>query len=293
MKSSAWILLSGGLVALAFAPGACGGGSATTTTGTGGATASSTTHAATTGVVTGTGGGTGTTAAVCNAPSVPPSHGACYVAAPPPMPPVCPHGAGGGSSSAGSGGAASSAASTTGSGAGGAFDCSKAFKMPTACGLCIESTCCGELTACAAIPNCLDCGTGAVQDPLICNAADIVAGITAILACDQGCCTADCYSPLVPCNPVTNAPCDTANGEECDVAKDGKGGYQCYSEQTEGAICSMCDPSNGLYCGAGLTCLADGGCAKYCCDDGDCGSGTCDKTMLPGGETKLGVCLRK
>jgi hypothetical protein len=295
MKSSAWILLSGGLITLVLTPGACGGGGTTsTTTGTGGASASSSV-ASSSAVATGM-GGTTTTAAACDPPPVPPSQGACYVVPPPPPPPACPHDADGGpssgsSGSAGAGGAGGAGGSTTASassGAGGGFTCDTAFPKPNLCGACTEKTCCVELTACDAIPSCLQCVLGTATDPSICNAADIQSAIATLDACANGCCDLDCDPPPVPCNPVSNAPCGTGT---CDVGMGGMG-YQCYIEPTAAGLCEMCDESSGLFCSGGSACLPDGGCAKYCCDDGDCGSGRCDMTTLPAAPG-VGVCLHK
>jgi hypothetical protein len=140
------------------------------------------------------------------------------------------------------------------------------------------------------IPSCFECLLGTQTTPSICDAADIKAAIAAVNACAEGCCYLVCDTPVIPCNPVTNAPCNTGNGEACEPGSGGTG-YQCFVEPTDEGLCEMCDGSM-FFCQGGDVCLPDGGCAKYCCDDGDCGSGYCDKTMLPG-ETTIGVCLHK
>ena len=93
---------------------------------------------------------------------------------------------------------------------------------------------------------------------------------------------------LLQCNPVTNEGC-MAGAEECDLATGGV--FQCFaSDPSDAPICQMCDEAAGPFCGAGMTCLGDGSCARYCCDDADCGSGKCDKSSEPG---NVGVCVMK
>jgi hypothetical protein len=84
------------------------------------------------------------------------------------------------------------------------------------------------------------------------------------------------------CDPITNAGCST--GEECDGNFDQTTnaflGFVCYPPPNNAVICGMCDPSNGPYCGGGLSCQPydnndDTACEKYCCSDQDCGAGKC------------------
>jgi hypothetical protein len=94
---------------------------------------------------------------------------------------------------------------------------------------------------------------------------------------------------VIECNPITNAPCDTAAGEACDFQGNG---YHCYAGPNDKSLCEACGPSNAnSTCKGGSTCLPgpDGNCGKFCCDNADCGTGKCDKTdMFPG---NVGYCL--
>jgi hypothetical protein len=175
-----------------------------------------------------------------------------------------------------------------GAGDDGGFSCSAAIPTPTACDTCVEGSCCAELTACNAVPSCLDCLTDPNASPDTCAPAAIQTALMAVLACQASCCQDACYPP---CNPVTNAGCNVADMEVCDVDPQ-HGGYTCFRTAMPVAICQTCDENAGPFCGAHLTCLSDGSCGAYCCDDGDCGTGTCDKTRLPK-ETVLGVCVHK
>ncbi len=114
--------------------------------------------------------------------------------------------------------------------------------------------------------------------------------------CDETCvvqCDASVFLPsegscvglggAVTCNPMTNAGCDTVQGEACDVAP---GGFRCYPAPNTAALCESCGPGSPG-CQRGFTCAPDGVCAKFCCADQDCdGSGQC--VTLPG--LSAGIC---
>lgn len=271
MRMHPWLVLP--IVLAAAIPWvACGSSSVTTTTtGTGGHTTSHTT-------TTGTGGSAPTTLAACDAPATAPSKGACYALPSHPPPASC-------KATAMDGGTPDA-----GSGDGGAFSCGSAIPMANACGMCVESSCCAQITACNAIPNCIACAFDSSTDPAKCMDAALTAAIDAINTCEGTCCQ-DICSP--PCNPVDNAGCSAANMEACDVDLGTGMGYTCFKTTMGAALCQMCDEMNGPFCGPGMTCLSDGSCAAFCCDDKDCGTGKCDKTMLPNNEATLGVCVHK
>jgi hypothetical protein len=155
--------------------------------------------------------------------------------------------------------------------------------------MCVESTCCAELTACNGIPNCFDCFTGANTDATVCGAANITAAFDVINTCLHGCCTTDCGSGT-GCNPVTNEPCNTAAGEACDL---GQNGFACFPAPNDTSLCDSCDNMAGPFCVAGAHCGSDNTCAHYCCDDGDCGTGTCDKTVMIVADMSIGLCVHK
>ena len=209
-----------------------------------------------------------------------------------------------------SGSDATSTTSGTSSGTGGAGSCVGVFPAG-ACSTCGEASCCTQGAACDVTAGCIGCVYS--SDPS-CTAANKPA-VDALLACMHASCEAACFptpppktdvtcvvpapSPslgacisvggAVECNPITNAPCDTAAGEACDFQGNG---YHCYAGPNDGSLCEACGPSNaGKTCKGGSTCLPgpSGNCGKLCCDNGDCGKGKCDKTdMLPG---NVGYCL--
>lgn len=284
MKHYPWILFTGGLLALAFAPGACGGsnsGSGGAGGGAGGSTTttSTTTTTTTTGVTTGptSSSSSGTpTLAVCDAPADAPSNGACFTGLK--QPPACPHPDMDGGTDAD----------------GGALDCSSLFQQPTACGTCLMGTCCQELSDCQANTACWTCfndQTG--QDPS-CQDQTAIDLLDKITLCANGCCTADCFDP--GCNPVTNDGCDTEAGEACDLASSGD--FICFPAEAgpnDTPICETCSNESGPFCEPTHHCNEDtdgnGACARYCCDDGDCGAnGKCDTSGLQDG---VGLCVPK
>jgi len=90
------------------------------------------------------------------------------------------------------------------------------------------------------------------------------------------------------CNPVTNEPCDTAGGEDCDW--NGSSGWQCYADGNtldEGAACG----SDTAFCKPGLNCVitdedaGTGTCGKSCCANSDC---TAPKTCVAWDTTTIG-----
>jgi hypothetical protein len=106
-------------------------------------------------------------------------------------------------------------------------------------------------------------------------------------------CNTQC-TPVSSCNPVTNAGCDTAAGEACDL--DTGNIYNCFPAPNTGTLCTTCSYNSGPFCEGTTHCIDtnssgdNGQCARFCCNDGDCGGGTCDMTTLPGG---AGVCVLK
>jgi hypothetical protein len=190
-------------------------------------------------------------------------------------------GGAGGAGVGGAGGAGVGGAGVGGAG-GGAPSCDGTIRNANDCGNCIEDQCCAEIQACEGIPNCLDCLLGGNTG---CNDAAVVAAIDQIILC--GDCTCDDCAPPPSCNPVTGEPCNSAAGEACDVTQ---GGYTCYPAPNDSLICEQCDQANGPWCENGHTCLADGGCAKYCCGDSDCGTGVC--SFAENYPLGIGVCVK-
>jgi hypothetical protein len=275
MRAHAWILVL--IAAAASLPwAACSSGTAATG-GMGGSTTSQTTT-------------TTLPLAACDAPAVAPSMGACYTIPTHPPPPACLVGA----TDAGTpdadtdAGTEDGGATDAGSTDGGTFSCNTALPAAGACETCVEASCCAELTTCDGIADCLDCATDPDADPTTCSAAAVATALAAIATCQASCCR-DLCTP--PCNPVTNAGCDAAAMEICDVDMV-NGGYSCIKTTGPVGLCLACDEYDGPFCDPGLTCLSDGSCGAYCCDDGDCGTGKCDMSQLPD-EKVLGVCVHR
>ena len=265
-----------GLGIYAMVPAACT--VEATDTGSGGAASSTASNTVATATVT-TGpvaqssstGSLTMTEASCDAPGTSPSKGACAA----PSKPDCSDLNGGGG--AGGGGAGTG-------GGGGAPSCVGIIAKPTTCTTCVSGACCADLAACDGIPNCVDCFFGVQMDQKLCGTPAITAASEKLFHCTECECGDECLPKS--CNPVTNAPCDTAAGESCDFGSDG---FVCYPAPNDAKLCEECDQSNGPYCAPGHTCLEDGGCAKYCCDDGDCGTGTCQLYK----DLQVGTCVKK
>lgn len=245
---------------IALAPVACGGGgTGGTGGGTGGGTSSSSSGASSS---TGPSASSSTSSggdelAACDAPANAASNGACYTPPSPPMP---------------DGGVPE-----------GGPDCTGTFTNPSACGLCVEQSCCTAIQACQAVTGCFACLT----DPNAtgCDDPAIMAALTGINDCANSFCDSECNG--VACNPVTNEPCDTAAGEACDIAAAPKN-FICYGPPNDVPLCGDCSAD---FCQGTMTCLSDGFCGRFCCDDGDCGTGKCDKTMIQG-QTVVGICIK-
>ena len=261
MKKYSWILVVAAMAPLF--PLACGGGTTgTTSTGSGGGSGGGTTTSTTTGHMTTTTGGTTTTT---------------------------------------TGGTTTTSGST---GSGGAPDCSGILN-PNACATCLEASCCAELAACNDAA-CIACSNG---DMTMCDATNQAMG-DALGACKDTSCKTECTAPppvdptcstptpspsngacvtlsaKIKCNPVTNAPCNTAMGEACDVTADG---YDCYPAPNKQDLCQPCGTKADGFCKGGETCGGVGNtCAKFCCDDADCGAGKCDKSAMSTGG--VGLC---
>jgi hypothetical protein len=150
----------------------------------------------------------------------------------------------------------------------------------------VQDACCEEAAACLDDPDCFDCVTGQ-GDPMVCQnnaaAADVV-------SCAQASCEAECFpAPTNACNPVTNAPCNTAAGEACDLSSNG---YVCFPAPNDVVCGGTCDNGAGPYCEAGYTCAGGGGttCARYCCTDADCGASAPAGTCTGAANGSAGVC---
>ena len=198
-------------------------------------------------------------------------------------------GAGGGSTTASTGAkpatvASSTHASVASSTSTGGTDCTGLLQGD--CGTCAEASCCMELGTCYADVTCYDCLTGGETDPNVCAGSQAL--VDTLVQCLQGnACTA-CF-PQDECNPITNAPCDTAANEACDLSSNGV--YVCFPAPNTEDACDTCSNSNGPFCKPGMHCMSAGKCSLYCCDDADCGpNGTCDKAELdPNGQ--VGICV--
>lgn len=197
--------------------------------------------------------------------------------------------------------AASAVSTNTGSG----LSCDANFKA--ACNECITASCCAEFAECQGTDGCEDCVSG---EPTCTEDNIDIAQLT--FDCVQSSCATECIEPPaqadpickvptgspskgacaplggdVKCNPVTNAPCKTAAGEACDL--NDQDVFTCFPAPNTEALCAACD-NQTTFCQAGLTCVGDGKCARYCCDDSDCGAGKCDKGALEL-PSDLGVCV--
>ncbi len=111
--------------------------------------------------------------------------------------------------------------------------------------------------------------------------------------------------PALPCNPVTNAGCNS--GKACDVHFDmvsGKYlGFGCFPPGVGDGVkpCDACEPHQNKYCAVGMTCDSlffpkVGKCTHYCCNNLDCGGGgfcgkTTDKGDLFPDAPGLGLCV--
>lgn len=189
------------------------------------------------------------------------------------------------------------------------------------CGSCSDANCVTELSACnpedftCPATGCFECIT---SDQGACTAENEPFA-QAVITCLQTNCNAECFPPppppLIPacgmdvstvanvpsggacgmgvgsCNPVTNAPCDTAAGQACDV---GQGGFQCYDPPNNNDLCAACGDQAG-YCKAGMTCAGTGAnndvpkCVRFCCSNEDCGAmGSCN---FESSYKPVGVCV--
>jgi hypothetical protein len=198
-------------------------------------------------------------------------------------------------------------------GAGGGLpDCNDAlandFNLLQECEMCLADSCCTEVSECAVADNCPVCITGAEQ----CS-VDAIDPAMNIVGCAQAQCQAECFDPPPPvfsldcqapmaspsggscvqvggvfeCNPITNAPCNTAGGEACDL---NGSGVQCWGPPNTATLCQSCAQD---YCAPGFTCQQDDDgnpkCAKYCCTDQDCSAAAhCDTTVF---SAPFGICV--
>ena len=288
MKNYPWIFLSAGLLALVFAPGACGGGSSggagggtttTNTTGTGGTGTTSTTTTTTTSTTSGTGltgtggvgGGTGGSGGgitisppACDAPATPPSGGSCHPAVT--QPPACPHpGLDGGTMDAGS--------------------CSGVTGGTDACSTCLEGACCDELQACLADQTCLDCATGNASIPSVCETGATKAELDALLTCPERL----LHDGLLPADvrPGQNEGCDSGQAARPGLDQNSNERLLLLPGPERRHALRLLRQLEHVLRGRPHPCADGAQCYKYCCTDADCGTGKCDTSLVDG---KLGLC---
>jgi hypothetical protein len=174
--------------------------------------------------------------------------------------------------------------------------CSNIFP-PGDCATCTEASCCQELADCNGDNACIGaCLLGLWPVLSVCDSGNAKTHLDAITTCQAKSCSPAC-DPADECNAVTNAGCGP--GSICDAVFPGM--FACIQfPGTLGKACDPCDYDFGMYCGAGLRCLAGAHqCARFCCADADCGaSGKCvtdpaivftDPLMVKG--VTVGVCL--
>jgi hypothetical protein len=234
-------------------------------------------------------------------------------------------GGSGGTSGKGGGGTGGSGGMSGGAGAAGSGGVSSACDGPTTscngCTLCAQQAtgpCGPQTTKCTANPECgklLDCQasctTGACSTMCDEQHPGGVADYNDFNSCKALACKEACSAKLVcsgipkstgacfakeACNPVTNAPCNTAAGLACDYDDVAKV-FKCSGPPPAktGTLCGNCDVVD---CAPGLTCvyvdaaLTVTRCTPFCCVDADCGPmGKCDTSAnyLPEG----GWCVAK
>ena len=188
-------------------------------------------------------------------------------------------------------------------GSGGASSCAGTLYQDF-CGVCAESQCCAELSACEDDDACGACLGG---DSSQCSGTVL----TKLNSCLDSKCAKECQPAAdcgatqtkpsngscgssYECNPIPGinvggASKECASGAACDVGQDG---YVCYPPPpaNDVKLCGACDINNdgSPYCSDGLTCI-DNKCTRFCCDDGDCSAnGRCDHA--PG---DVGTCVAK
>ncbi len=161
------------------------------------------------------------------------------------------------------------ATTTAATGTGGAapIDCTTVFPAGIATPA-ARPTAAPRASACNDAPGCVDC----LPDASLCDDTNVDAH-DALIACLQASCEMECFPrrrprtrpascrppalggrvrlasrPTITCNPVTNAPCNTAAGEACDF--DGAG-YQCYPAPNDKKLCEPCGSADGFCEGGG------------------------------------------
>lgn len=181
--------------------------------------------------------------------------------------------------------------------------CSKVI-YPVECDKCLQTSCCPEMAACIALPDCLGyCFNNVLPAPELCTsfAGDLKNVFGAANQCLTTTCATACILPDT-CNPVTHNGCPEV-GSSCDLAYPGR--FYCFdpppAPQMPAQICQPCDFHEFPYCGSGLRCHPNSKtCARYCCDDSDCGTGRCEldpllalgaKPLNP--DDKVGICVNK
>jgi len=101
------------------------------------------------------------------------------------------------------------------------------------------------------------------------------------------------------CTRITEQACDLRDGRGCElgagqtcdlaVAEGGQVLIACFDGPNDAGLGGSCDSGAGPFCGAGLTCLPAGSCARFCCENAECGANERCDAFAPG--ESLGVCV--
>jgi len=90
------------------------------------------------------------------------------------------------------------------------------------------------------------------------------------------------------CNPITNAPCNSAGNHACILNQNG--GLECDDPPHTELLCWDCSQAQ---CAFAYTCVEDADgiskCAKFCCNNSDCSAnGHCDLAVF---NAPFGICV--
>jgi hypothetical protein len=99
----------------------------------------------------------------------------------------------------------------------------------------------------------------------------------------------------VRCDPRSNAGCDTAAGQVCEIGQNASKAYtlECFPPPNTQKLGEACSRKSGPYCGPTLHCALDGTCRHFCCSDADCTGRDSQCIALPGGTFgTIGVCAK-
>ena len=166
--------------------------------------------------------------------------------------------------------------------------CNGSYWGPT-CGACLEATCCAELEESGGVwsEGLNECANGGCAEDCFGAYEGAECSVDPALP-ERGACVAG--GGVHDCNPVTQAPCNVANGEACDMNYN-SGKFECFGPPNEVTICGACPVAEGntnVWCAPGLTCVLSE-CTKFCCEDTDCAPGTCAKNIFFG-DLGVGIC---